>query len=181
MEVEGGLFFHAYFAAHVVIPGSAGVVVWGVQAWISFSCKSKDSSQEVKQSCPIWGINHKTMNVRVWWCEHVCSSVVLQGCEGLVDVWLLLLCTAGVHGRVLHTDDMWDAQPQERQPSDRPHRAPQTGRITILTQYYSWSIALPLGSSKMVFLCRGGRWPRPSSAWSSSLRCAGSHCTSAGF
>lgn len=78
-----------------------------------------------------------------WWRRHIFSSAVLQGCKGLVDVWLLLLRTTGVHGRVLHTDDKRDAQPQEGQPSDRPHWAPETGRITILKKYYPWSLFLP--------------------------------------
>lgn len=61
--------------------------------------------------------------------KSACSSVVLQGCQGLVAVRLLLLHALGVHGLFLHADDVRDAQPQERQPSDRPQRAPQTGRV----------------------------------------------------
>lgn len=53
--------------------------------------------------------------------------IVLQGGKGLVAVWLLFLCPTGLHGRLLHSDDLRDAQQQERQPSDRPQRAPQTG------------------------------------------------------
>lgn len=56
------------------------------------------------------------------------SHAVLHPSEGLVAVRLLLLRAAGVHGRLLHTDDVRDAQPQERQPAHRSHRAPQTGQ-----------------------------------------------------
>lgn len=54
--------------------------------------------------------------------EFVC--VVLQGCEGLVAVWLLLLRSTHLHRHLLHADDHRDAQPQERQPADCSQRAP---------------------------------------------------------
>ncbi|KAG7250970.1 hypothetical protein CRUP_005824, partial [Coryphaenoides rupestris] len=47
------------------------------------------------------------------------------GHKGLVAVWLLLLHAAAVHGRLLHADDLRDAQPPQREPPHRAERAPQ--------------------------------------------------------
>ncbi len=44
---------------------------------------------------------------------------VLPGCEGLVAVWLLLLCTSGLFCCVLWPDDLRDAQTPERKSEDR--------------------------------------------------------------
>lgn len=91
------------------------------------------------EGCCLWGENPKIMS-RDGFKEgglNVCSSVVLQGCQGLVVVWLLLLHALGVHSLFLHADDVWDAQPQERQPSDRPQRAPQTGQVAASRRWCS--------------------------------------------
>lgn len=56
-----------------------------------------------------------------------CFPAVLQGCKGLVAVWFLFLRAAGLHSFFLHSDDLRDAQSQERQPPNSPQRAPQTG------------------------------------------------------
>lgn len=63
------------------------------------------------------------------------SHAVLHSSEGLVAVWLLLLRATGVHGCLLHADDMRDAQPQERQPAHSSHRAPQTGWDRTLLRF----------------------------------------------
>lgn len=70
-----------------------------------------------------------------WLQRHMCLPLVLQRSKGLVAVWLLLLCTTDLHRYLLHPDDLRDAQPQERQPSDCTQWAPQTGKvITWVTQ-----------------------------------------------
>lgn len=68
--------------------------------------------------------------------KHLFSHAVLHTSEGLVAVWFLLLCATGVHSCVLHSDDMRDAQPQERQPAHSSHRAPQTGLGQKVAEIY---------------------------------------------
>lgn len=116
-------------------------------------------------------------------------------------VWLLLLRTTALHSRILHSDDLRDAQPQEWQHSESPQWAPQAGNFL---REFKWLhngspnsvqyMALPPISpwhkrrhllsngwiKSLVCLCREGRLPKLSSASFSSLPSAGSRCTSAG-
>lgn len=57
--------------------------------------------------------------------------LVLQRCKGLVAVWFLLLCPTYLHRHLLHSDDLRDAKPPQRQPSYRTQWTPQTGWATL--------------------------------------------------
>lgn len=57
---------------------------------------------------------------------YLCISV-LQERKRLVAVWLLFLCTPGMHWNFLYSNDMWDATPKEGKSPHSIEWTPKTG------------------------------------------------------
>lgn len=175
--------------------------MWSTHLALGWSCggvQGLDQNQLQKNRfllCEVkgcWGINHKVMNINVFYDSGDTSVFILLQFYRDAKVWWLfgfyfcvpLACTAVFY--TLMTCEMLNHRKGSLRIALSEHLKQVRSRFcsnslnTLLRLKIRYGLTL-LVCSQTAFLCRGGRWPKPSSAWCSSLHCAGSRCTSAGF